>query len=190
MISDDSVSLVRNYNSLESGVPMGVILPSEKSYDFIITTMIDRTIVPFVFFFCGLIVLWKKTSKIPTFYEVYLIAAAYGFFFVQIAYYSAFMHFYIAYAISFLITLSLLLFYTRKTISPDISMSIAGLIVAFLLVPTIAVILQGYTGLIYCLEVLTGLAVLMFFTARKNVRSELDRLLSPLEKHLPEGETL
>ena len=48
---DGEVSLTWEFASLESGVPVGVRLPSEKSFDHIIATMVRRTWAPFVLFF-------------------------------------------------------------------------------------------------------------------------------------------
>ena len=49
----------------------------------------------------------------------------------------------------------------------------AGLIAALLFLPTLAVILQNYTGLIYSLEILAGLALVMAFTTRPTSASPM-----------------
>ena len=56
---------------------------------------------------------------------------------------------------------------------------VALLLSSSLVVPTVAVVLQGYTGLIYTLEILALIATLMMLTTRPAVRELIDRLLSP-----------
>ena len=55
---------------------------------------------------------------------------------------------------------------------------------AFLVVPTLAVVLEGYTGLIYTLEILAGLGVLMALSIRPELRAVLAELArAPEENH-------
>ena len=53
---------------------------------------------------------------------------------------------------------------------------VAGTIVALLIVPTFAVVLERHTGLVYALEILAGLAALMVLSMRPEVRAALERL--------------
>lgn len=179
IIENERIKLAWAYDSLESGVPLGVILPSEKSFDTIITIMVRRTYIPFLLFLSGLIILWLRADKKPRIYESCLIACGYGFFYVLLAYLAAFMHFYLAYLLSLSIISILLVFYLYRIISTDSMPYVIGLLLAFLFIPTLAVILQGYTGLIYCLEILAGLMGLMFLTTKASFREGLDQTLLP-----------
>jgi hypothetical protein len=143
--------------------------------------MVLRSWATFLLFFVGLVWLALACSRPLRFYETYLAAAAYGFFFVLVAYFAAFMHFYMAYGLSLLIIGALLVVYLRGIIGRPAGLVGLGLVVFLLFVPTLAVILQGYTGLIYSLEILLGLAVLMVLTTRPAFRSTLSQLL-PLEQ--------
>ncbi len=186
---DDSVKLVWNYASLESGVPVGLILPSERSYAAIVATMVQRSWAPFLFFFTGILALALFHHRPLRFYEAYLIAAGYGLFFVLTAYLAAFVHFYAAYVISMIFVLAMLTGYLRAILSPAVGPIALGLGISFLLVPTLAVVLSGYTGLIYTLEIASGIAGLMYITAQLRFRSLIDRISSHLlttgQKHAP-----
>src|SRR6185295_1367720 len=87
------------FPSLESGVNLGVILPSMMTYDTIVSTMATRSWVPFLGLMAALAALGIRHRRPLAFYEAYLVAAAYVFFFVLVAYLAAFMNFYLAYAI-------------------------------------------------------------------------------------------
>ena len=158
---------------------MGVILPSEKSYDHLIATMVRRGWAPFLLFFAGLTALCIYFSRPLRIYESYLIAASYGLFFVLLAYLAAFLSFYAAWALSLFISGGLLLFYLRWVLPQTASRYVLGLIVSSLCVPTAAVFLQGYTGLIYTLEILALLTTMMVLTTRPKVRELIDRMLQP-----------
>ena len=175
-IENDTIFLNWEYAALESGIPVGVVLPSQKSFDEIIFTMIKRSWIPFLLFYISIIVLSLYKRKNLYFYEGYLIAACYGFFFILLAYLAAFINFYAAYIIS-IISIGFLLYnYVKKIISKDVGKHVIYFIISFLCIPTLAVISQGYTGLIYSLEILIGLAVLMMISTNKsflNIRDEL-----------------
>jgi len=164
--SGDTVMLEWRYASLESGVPVGLILPSEQSFDEIIATMVWRSPVPFILFFAGLVCLCLWRGRPLKFFETYLVAAGYGLFFVLLAYFAAFMSFYLAYALTFALITALLSLYLRALLSRAGFLAALGLCGSFLFVPTLAVILEGYTGLIYTLEIASMLAGLMFMTSR------------------------
>ncbi len=175
----EEVWLTWNYQSLQSGIPVGVILPSEKSYDNLIATMVRRCWAPFLLFFAGLTALCIYYRRPLRIYESYLVAASYGLFFVLLGYFAAFLSFYLAWGLSIGISGGLLLFYLRWVLSPAAVRYVFGLIVSSLCVPTAAVFLQGYTGLIYTLEILALLTTLMVLTTRPSVRELIDRMLTP-----------
>ncbi|HEY0094724.1 MAG TPA: hypothetical protein VGB96_10380 [Archangium sp.] len=172
----DAVSLDWAFQSLESGVNLGVILPSVEEYDELVATMARRAWVPFL----GLVALLAAFSirhKRPlAFYEAYLLAAAYGFFFVLLAYLAAFMNFYVAYALTTLGLGAAVVVYAKRLYPQERTSRLAGVWGATLVVPTTAVILQGYTGLIYTLEILAALLGLMALSTRASVRALLSDL--------------
>ncbi len=184
----DTITLNWSYPSLESGVPVGAILPSEKSFDQIIGTMARRGWAPFLLFLAAFIAIGAAKNRKLKFYESYLLAAGYGFFFVLLAYFAAIMDFYVAYISSILIIVGLLSTYGARLWGKghdrrEIAKS-ALLLVAFLVIPTAAVIAQGYTGLIYSIEILAGLAALMFVSTRDSFTSTYDKLTTqPEEPH-------
>jgi len=177
----DAVSLDWAFQSLESGVNLGVILPSTEAYDELVATMARRAWVPFL----GLLALLAAFSihhKRPlAFYEAYLLSAAYGFFFVLLAYLAAFMNFYVAYGLATIGMGAAVVAFARRLYPQERTSRLAGVWAATLVVPTTAVILQGYTGLIYTLEILAVLLGLMALSTRASVRA----LLSDLP---PDGE--
>jgi len=169
----DRVRMWWRYGSLESGIPIGVVLPSEASFDAELGTMAARAWVPFVLLFVALsavAALWRRTL---TFYEAYLVGAAYALFFVLVAYWAAIMHFVVAYLLGLAVVGALLVLFLRGLFGrPGVFVALA-LTVAALVLPTLAVLLQGYTGLIYALESLALVAMLMWVTRRDDVRALL-----------------
>jgi hypothetical protein len=176
LVEDAQVALGWNFPSLESGVPVGVILPSETSFDSIIVTMIRRSWATFVLFFAGIVALSLHVERPLMRHESYLIASAYAFFFVLLSYLAAYLHFYVAYTLAVLVIGGLLHLYLERTLSRAARYPVAGLIASLLFLPTLAVILQNYTGLIYSLEILAGLALVMVLTTRPAFRSILYQL--------------
>ncbi len=177
---DGAASLVWEYGSLESGVPVGLVLPSEKAFDSIIGTMVRRCWAPFIPFFLAIVCLGLFHRRPLEAWQAYLVAAWYGLFFVLLAYLAAFMNFHLAYGVSLVVNGSLLFFYARNLISKTAAWLALGATGAFLLLPTLAVILQGYTGLLYTLEIALGLAGLMIFTTREPFRKLVEQLLASL----------
>lgn len=177
---DGAASLVWEYGSLESGVPVGLILPSEKAFDAIIGTMVRRSWAPFIPFLLAIVLLGLFHRRPLAAWQAYLVAAWYGLFFVMLAYLAAFMNFYLAYSMSLLANGVLLFFYARALIGRSAAWLAVGAAGAFLVLPTLAVILQGYTGLLYMLEIALGLAGLMIFTTRQAFQELVDRLLASL----------
>ena len=185
-VEGDHVVLGWRFPALESGVPVGVILPSETSFDSIIETMIRRSRATFELFFAGIVALSLYTERRLRRHESYLIASAYAFVFVLLPYLAAYMNFYVAYILTVLVLGSLLQLYLERTLSRSVRYPAAGLILALLFLPTLAVILQRYTGLIYSLEILAGLALVMALTTRPAFRSilyQLDTFAKPQETH-------
>lgn len=175
----DEVWLDWRYDSLQSGIPVGVILPSEKSYDRLIATMVRRGWAPFLLFFAGLCALCSFYRRPLRIYESYLLAGSYGLFFVLIAYFAAFLNFYVAWVIALGLSGGLSVAYLSFVLPTLAKRYVALLLSSSLVVPTVAVVLQGYTGLIYTLEILALIATLMMLTTRPAVRELVDRLLAP-----------
>jgi hypothetical protein len=177
----DAVSLDWAFQSLESGVNLGVILPSVEAYDDLIATMARRAWVPFLGLLALLAAFSIRHRRPLAFYESYLLASAYGFFFVLLAYLAAFMNFYLAYALAVLGMGAAVVVFARRLYPEERTSQLVGVWGATLVIPTTAVILQGYTGLIYTLEILAALLGLMALSTRASVRA----LLSDLP---PDGE--
>lgn len=171
----EPVALRWGFASLESGVPVGVILPSEKAWDHIIATLVRRSWVPFVLLFVGVALLALRHGRRLRFYEAYLLAACYGFTFVLLAYLAAFMSFYLALGVALLVTTLLLWVYLRAVIHRSAGPYVLASVTAYLGLPSLAVVLQGYTGLIYSLEILAGLIVLIALVPRPWFRALLEQ---------------
>jgi hypothetical protein len=176
LVANERIDLAWRFPSLESGVPVGVILPSETSFDSIIVTMVRRSSTTFVLLFAALVALSLHTGRQPLRHESYLIAAAYAFFFVLLPYLAAYVHFYVAYGIALLTVGGLLWYYLERIHTRTVRLPILAALAALLFLPTLAVILQGYTGLIYTLEILAGLGLVMLLTTRPTFRAMLQQL--------------
>jgi hypothetical protein len=174
----DAVTLEWKFGSLESGVNLGVVLPSVRSFDRIIATMAHRA-----WFFFGAFVLLvgalaaRHRRPLRT-YDAYLLAAAFAFTFILLAYLAAFMNFYLAYAVSTLLMGTVVTAALRAHFPRERAWVLAGPWLATAVIPTGAVILQGYTGLIYTLELLAALLVLLTLSTRPAVRALLSDLPS------------
>lgn len=175
----DTVHLEWSYASLEAGVPVGVVLPAEKSFDEMIATMARRAWAPFLLFYGGVIGLCLLCARRLRFYEGYMVASIFGFYFVLLAYLAAFMHFYGAFIIATAAICALLWLFLGRTLSPRHGWYGLGLAGAFLVLPNLAVVLQGYTGLIYTLEILAGLVVLVVVGTRKAFHDLIEQVLRP-----------
>ena len=171
-----TVALDWAFQSLESGVNLGVILPSVEAYDLVISTMAGRAWVPFLALLALLAAFSIRHRRPLAFYESYLLASAYGFFFVLLAYLAAFMNFYVASAVATLGLGAAVVVYVKRLYPQERTAHLAGVWGATLVVPTTAVILQGYTGLIYTLELLAALLGLMALSTRASVRALLSDL--------------
>lgn len=172
-VANDRVVLAWRFGSLESGVTMGVVLPSVKSFDEIISTMASRAWFPFLVFAGIVVALGVRNRRSLKVYDAYLLAAAFGFFFILLAYLAAFSNFYLAYAVASVALGAVVVAYLRAQFPKERLLVLAGLWIATMVIPTAAVILQGYTGLIYTLELLAGLLGLMALSTRESVRARL-----------------
>lgn len=177
----DAVRLGWRFDSLESGIPVGVVLPSERSFDAIIATFVARSWAGFLLFFAGLVALALAYGRPLRLHETYLFAAAYALFFVLVAYLAAFVHFYAAWAIALLVANGLVCGYARSLLPRSAWKLAAALVAVSIAIPTLAVILQGYTGLIYTLEALALVSALML----ASVRPAASRILAALAPTTP-----
>lgn len=164
------VALDWTFPSLESGLNLGVILPAEKTFDSIIATMSRRSWVPFLAFAALLVLLSARQERPLLFYESWLLAAAFGFTFVLLAYLAAFLNFYVAYAIALAGLGLAVVLYLQRLLPGERRATLWCIWGATMLVPTAAVILPGYTGLIYTLEILAALLGGMALSVRADVR--------------------
>ncbi len=162
----DATRLAWRFDSLESGIPIGVVLPSERSFDAIIATFVGRSWAGFLLFFAGLVALCLHHGRPPRIFESYLFASGYALFFVLVAYLAAYVHFYAAWTIALAVVGGLLCGYAALLLPRGAWRPVAGLVAGGIAIPTLAVILQGYTGLVYTLEALALVAALMVASAR------------------------
>jgi hypothetical protein len=178
----EGVALDWAFPSLESGVNLGVVLPSEKTFDSIIATMARRAWVPFLAFAALLLLLSARHQRPLLIYESWLLAAAFAFTFVLLAYLAAFLNFYVAYGVA-LVGLGLAaVLYLQKLMPCESPQTLWSIWIATMVVPTAAVILERYTGLIYTLEILAALLGVMALSVRADVRAFLmNRLFAPVE---------
>ena len=177
---EDATTLSWTYESLESGVAVGAILPSVKAYDDILLQMMLHGLGAYLTFCGAMMVLFERFDATPRIYQSYLIAAVWAFFFVLLPYLAAFIHFYVAYAVSLVVIGFLLWRFVVGLVGRSATGPMLGILVGSLAVPTLAVVLRGYTGLIYTLEGLALLALLLHQTQRPEVVDGLDRALGPL----------
>jgi hypothetical protein len=173
------VSLDWAYPSLESGVALGVVLPSQKEYDALVATMAGRAWVPGLAFLAALLLLAKKNKRPLMAIELVLAASVWAFFYVLVAYLGAFVHFYLAYAVAAVGLGAAATVWLRRLFPTEQPWTPALLWSATLVIPTGAVVLQGYTGLIYTLELLALLLAAMALVTRPAVRAFLSDALSP-----------
>ncbi|MHC4731774.1 MAG: hypothetical protein ACYS6Z_14455 [Planctomycetota bacterium] len=185
-VDGDRVALAWEFDSPEAGFPFGVILPSEKSFDQVILRMIRRAWATFALFLVALIGLATYHRRPLTRIETYLASTGYAFFFVLLPYLAAYLHFYVAYALTALVIGGLLQLYLARVFPAGAAPQVAAAVVALLWVPTAAVVLVRHTGLIYALEILAGLALLMFLSMRPAVREAAQRLEDSLHANRTE----
>jgi hypothetical protein len=171
------VHLAWSYESLEAGFDAGVVLPAEKSFDEILKLMIRRAWPPFLLFMACVVGLALHRSVSLGRWSTYFAAAVYSFFYVLLPYLAAYMNFYAAYALSVVLVGALLVDFLSRLLGRAQAGVLAGLWVALLGLPTLAVICEPHTGLIYTLEILAGLIAGSWLI----VRPEVQRVLQSLE---------
>ncbi len=178
-IGDGRAALTWRYPSLESGVALGVVLPSLKKYDELVATMSFRAFVPALAFFAALSLLGLRHRRRLSAPESYVAAAAFGFTFVLLAYLGAFMHFVLAWALTMSAFGAAVVLFLGRLFPEEKLRVLVGAWVATQVVPTAAVLLPGYTGLIYTLELLAALLATMALITQQQVRALLSDRLSP-----------
>lgn len=172
--SRDGISLDWRFSTLESGVSLGVVLPSLKRWDSVIATMSRRAWVPFLGLLSLLIALGVKHKRRLAFYETLLLGALFGLTFVVIAYVSAFITFEVAWPLTLLGLGAIFVFWLSSMMPNESKKTFLGIWAAVMVVPTLAVVAEGYTGLIYTLELLAGLVGAIVLSTRQSVRGWLD----------------
>ncbi|MEM6796230.1 MAG: hypothetical protein AAF725_19825 [Acidobacteriota bacterium] len=177
--SAEETVLTWRYDSLESGVSVGAILPAEEAWDAVLLQMLRHGLAAFLLFFASLIALFERFSVKPRFFQMYLLAAGWAFFYVLLPYLAALVHFYAAWLLSAALVGALLTRFLVALTERRAAPWVAALLAASLVIPTLAVVLRGYTGLIYTLEILVLLAVLMNRATRPEIAEAVDRLLDP-----------
>ena len=161
---DDGVVLEWTYASLESGVPLGVIVPSEESFDGVIHVMLRRAWPTFTLWFISVAVFAAVLRRPLRLDEAYVLSATFSFFYVLLPYLAAYVHFYVAYAMGISVIGGMLIAYQSAIFGRRAVGSAAGGGAAFLLAPTLAVVVRGHTGLIYTLLIAAGLVIAMRLT--------------------------
>ncbi|MEM1179918.1 MAG: hypothetical protein AAGM22_16360 [Acidobacteriota bacterium] len=177
--SGDSTVLAWRYDALEAGVPVGATLPSEEAWDDVVLKMLGHATPAFLLFFASLVAIFEAFKVRPRLYQMYLLAAGWVFFYVLLPYLGAFLHFYLAWALAIATVAMLLTSFVVRLIGPEAKRYLLIALAPSLLVPSMAVMLQGYTGLIYTVEILAILAILMRFATRDDIVEALDALLTP-----------
>ena len=164
-----------HFDSLESGVPIGLLLPSETSFDAVIITMTLRAWAPFAVMFVISVFLARINHRHITRHDTYFMSAVYSFFFILLPYLAAYMNFYIAYFLC-VVVIGFLLDVCIKRMTGIGRLASIGLICALLVIPTAAVIFEEHTGLIYCIEILAGLAALSALMGQPYFRELIEDL--------------
>lgn len=172
-LGDGRAKLTWRFPSLESGVALGVILPSLKKYDELVGIMAFRAVVPALAFLLGLSAISLRHRRRLLVWETYVAAAAFGFTFVLLAYLGAFMHFVVAWVVTMTLMGAATVLYLKRLFPSERWTVLLGGWVATQVLPTLAVLLQGYTGLVYTLELLAALLGIMVLVTNQQVRALL-----------------
>ena len=166
LMEDGQLTLNWQFPALQSGVPIGLVLPSEESFDTILTTMTLRSWAPFTVLFACLVLYQHQRRKRWSLFDAWFMASLFAFFYVLLAYLAAYMNFFAAFALSSLIVGVLLTGLIRRSLGLGSHRMAAGLVAAALVVPSLAVTFPEHTGLIYTLEILSGLIVVAWLSSR------------------------
>jgi len=172
--SPGGIGLDWRFSTLESGVSLGVRLPSLKTWDTIIASMARRAWFPFAALLVILMGLGVKHGRPLAFYETPLVASLFGFTFVLIAYLSAFLTFEAAWPVSVVGLGAVFVGWMSRVMPSEPKKTFVLAWLATMAVPTLAVVAQGYTGLIYTVELLAGLIGALVLSTRGPVRGWLD----------------
>lgn len=172
--SRDGIALGWRFASLESGVSLGVTLPSRQTWDTAIATMARRAWFPYAGLAALLFALGARHRRPLAFYESLLVAALFGFAFVVLAYLAAFTTFWVAWPLTVVGLGAAFVAWLRRIFPAERPLLLAGLWAATMAVPTLAVVTQGYTGLLYTAELLAALLAAMLLSTRRAVRAWLD----------------
>ena len=85
-----------------------------------------------------------------------------------LAYLGAFMHFFAAWGVTMTFMGAAVVLYVWRLFPQERVQWLIGAWVATQVLPTLAVLLPGYTGLLYTLEILAGLLAVMVLVTRKD----------------------
>lgn len=170
----EAIALDWSFSTLESGVSLGVQLPSLQSWDRVIAIMSRRAWFPFVGLLSLIVALGLKHRRALAFYEPPLLGALFGMTFVLVAYLSAFITFEAALPTSLLVMGGLFVGWQSRLLPAEPRRTWFGLWTASMVMPTLAVVAQGYTGLIYTVELLGLLVGALVLSTRSSVRGWLD----------------
>lgn len=173
--ADDGATLAWSFPSLESGVPVGLVLPSQQSWDKVIAEAASRAWAFFALLFGGALLLFSAHRREIRLVEAGLVASSYAIAFPLLGYLAAVMPFAAATALALGVSSGLLLLLTRLLLSREAVKFMAGLVLLGLVVPVLAVIFESYTGLVYTLEATAVLAASVVLLARPGFRAVVER---------------
>jgi hypothetical protein len=173
----EGATLAWSFPSLESGVPVGLVLPSQQSFDEVIARASGRAWAFFILLFGATLLLFAAHGREVRLLEAGLVAASYAIVYPLLAYLAAVMPFAAALALALLVGGGLLVLIAGLFLSRRAALTMAGLAVLCLVVPSLAVVLEGYAGLVYTLEATAMLAALVVLIARPGFRSLVERAL-------------
>ncbi|MGC4116348.1 MAG: hypothetical protein QM765_17590 [Myxococcales bacterium] len=175
--ADDGATLSWSFPSLESGVPVGLVLPSQQSWDQVIARASSRAWAFFALLFGGTLLLFTAHRRELKLVEAALIAASFAIVYPLLGYLAAVMPFWAAAVVSLGVGTGLLLLLTRLFLAREAAKFMAGMVTLALVVPTVAAILETYTGLIYTLEATAVLATSVVLLSRPAFRAVVERAL-------------
>lgn len=175
--SAGGAALSWSFPALESGVPVGLLLPSQQSWDQVIAEAASRSWAFFLLLFAGSLLLFAAHGREVRLLEAGLITSSYAIVFPLLGYLAAVLPFAVATVLALGIGGGLLLAVATLFLSRRAARGMAGLVVLTLVVPTVAVILQAYTGLIYTLEATAILGALVWLVPRVGFRGLVERAL-------------
>jgi hypothetical protein len=175
--SPEGAALTWSFPSLESGVPVGLLLPSQQSYDQLIAKFSGRGWAFYLLLFVGSLLLFASQRHEMRLVEAGLIAASYAIAFPLLGYLAAVMPFWLASILALGVSGALLTALAWLFLSRRSARLMVGLFALCLVLPAIAVDLEGFTGLIYTLEAVALLGAAVVLTARPSLRAIIERAL-------------